>query len=76
MTREELQENIKKSLPDKPQLAEAMATLTNANEQVDEIDSLLGDLNSKIIEANELDSEMGNLEEEAKEIEKAEEEAQ
>ncbi len=69
MTRDELQDNIKNSLPDKPQLAEAMAALTNANEQVDEIDSLLGDLNSKILEANELDSEIGNLEEEEKEIE-------
>ncbi len=75
MTRDQLQENIKNSLPDKPQLAEAMAALTTANEQVDEIDSLLGDLNSKILEANELDSEMGNLEEEAKEIEEAEEQA-
>lgn len=75
MTREELQENIKNSLPNKPQLAEAMATLTNANEQVNEIDSLLGDLNGKILEANELDSKIGNLQEEAKKAEEAEKQA-
>ncbi len=73
MTREELQQNIKDSLPNNPELAETMAVLTNASDSINEIDSLLGDLNSKIQEANMLDGEIGKAEEECKQIEEAEE---
>ncbi len=73
MTREELQQNIKDSLPNSPQLAETMATLTNASDSVNEIDSLLKDLNGKIQEANAMDGQIGSLEEECKQIEEAEE---
>ena len=44
MTREQLQENIKKAIPGTPNIGEALAAALEANEQISEIDALLGQL--------------------------------
>ncbi len=64
MSREELQENLKSALPNMPDLSDAIAKLTEANEQINEIDSLLGDLNGLIVEAQSIDGELEGLVEE------------
>lgn len=58
MTREELQANIKNSLPNAPQLADSMALLVEANEQISEIDSCLGELNKLILDTQAIDAEI------------------
>ena len=46
MTREQLQENIKGAMPDAPNVSAALAAAIEANEQISEIDALLGELNT------------------------------
>ena len=58
MSKDELQENIKSALPNAPQLADAMASLAAANDQINEIDSCLSDLNSLISDAQDLESQI------------------
>ena len=58
MSKDQLQENIKSALPDAPQLAEAMASLATANDQINEIDSCLGDLKSLMNDAQKIDAEL------------------
>ncbi len=58
MTREELQANIKGSLANVPEVAEAVSALVEANEQINEIESLLGDLNKLTVDTNSLIKEI------------------
>ena len=74
MTRDQLQENIKTSLPNQPGLADAIAKLTAASRDINEIDALLGDLNGYIEEAKSLDNEI-SLKQGEYDDAKAEEEA-
>lgn len=75
MTRDELQQNIAGSLPDMPEVAEAMAALTNASELVDEIDNCLGDLNKLIANTKAIDDLIETKQGEYEAAVKAEEEA-
>ena len=50
MTKDELQANIKKSMPDAPGLGTALAKLAAASSEIAQIDSLLGSLNSLILD--------------------------
>ncbi len=64
MTREELQANIEGSLEDVPEIAAAVSALVEANEQINEIDSLLGDLNELILDTQDIESQIEVKEEE------------
>jgi hypothetical protein len=58
MTRDELQKNIQGALPDVPGVADALAALTAASEEVDEIDSLLGDLNTLLRDTQDIENQI------------------
>ncbi len=45
MSRDQLQENIRKSMPNAPDVSDALAKMTEASGLLDEVDALLGDLN-------------------------------
>ncbi len=75
MTRDELQENIKGAMPNTPEIADAVAALTAASEEVGEIDSCLGELNKLITDTQLIDEEIELKNEEYEAALKAEEEA-
>ncbi len=71
MSRDQLQENIRGALPNNPEIADALAAMTEANEQLNEVDSLLGDLNDLIQDTKGIEQEMDSIQ---KAAEKAAEE--
>lgn len=75
MTRDELQENIKNSLPNTPEIADAVAALTAASEQVNEIDSCLGELNKLISDTQLIENEIADKQEQYEAAVEAEEAA-
>lgn len=75
MTRDELQENIKGAMPNTPEIADAVAALTAASEEVGEIDSCLGELNKLITDTQLIEEEIELKNEEYEAAVKAEEEA-
>ena len=61
MTRDELQSNIKKSAADlglPAEIGDATAMLMSASDKLDEVDGLLGDLNSLILDNQKLETEI------------------
>ena len=58
MSRQDLQENIKEALPNNPELGEALAAMTEASQEIDDIDSLLGDLHSLIDDTQQIEDEL------------------
>jgi len=52
MTQAELSKNISKSMPDSPNIAQALAKYTLASKELGQIDGLLSDLNSVILDTN------------------------
>ncbi|MCD7780671.1 MAG: hypothetical protein LUH05_08380 [Candidatus Gastranaerophilales bacterium] len=64
MTRDELQENIKNALPNTPEIADAVAALTAASEEVDEIDANLSELNTLINDTQSIEEEIEAKQEE------------
>ena len=58
MTREELQDGIKSSLSSVPEVGDAISAAVEANAQIAEIDSKLGDLNSLITDTQEIEAEI------------------
>ena len=58
MTRDELQKNIKAAMPNTPEIADAVAALTAASEEVAEIDNCLGELNKLITDTQLIDDEI------------------
>ena len=75
MTRDELQENIKGAMPNTPEIADAVAALTAASEEVAEIDNCLGELNKLITDTQLIDEEIELKNTEFEAAKKAEEEA-
>lgn len=75
MTRDELQENIKGAMPNTPGIADAVAALTAASEEVGEIDTCLGELNKLITDTQLIDEEIELKNTEFEAAKKAEEEA-
>ncbi len=75
MTRDELQQNIKGAMPNTPEIADAVAALTAASEEVGEIDSCLGELNKLITDTQLIDEEIELKNEEYEAAKKAEEKA-
>ncbi len=61
MTRDELQENIKANIPDFPSIGEALSLATEANAELHEITSLLGDYNKLIKDSQNIDQQIGAL---------------
>ena len=62
MTREQLQANIASALPNSPNLASALSKVLEANEQISEIDGLLGELKTLITDSANLQDEIKALE--------------
>ena len=60
MTKDELQANIRKSMPDAPGLGNALAKLTAARAEIAQIDSLLGSLNGLILEVEGLNLDISS----------------
>ncbi len=58
MTQEELQENIKSSLSNVPEVGDAVSAAVAANAQIAEIDTKLGELNSLIADTKEIEDEI------------------
>lgn len=58
MSKEQLAINIKNSMPDSPNIAKAMALMIEANEQIAEIDSLLGSLNLLILDTQQIENDI------------------
>ncbi len=58
MTRQQLQNNISDSLGDLPGISSSVSALVEANEQINEIDSLLGDLSTLIYTVQSLETEI------------------
>ena len=58
MTREELQAGIKSSLSNVPEVGDALSAAIEANAQITEIDTKLGDLNSLIADTKEIESKI------------------
>ena len=75
MTRDELQDNIKNAMPNTPEIADAVAALTAASEEVNEIDSCLGELNKLITDTQLIEDEIEVKTTEYEAAVKAEEEA-
>ena len=78
MTREDLQNNIKTSLSNVPEVGDAISAAIEANAQITEIDSKLGELNSLIADTKEIEAEIEAKTQQydaCKEAEKAEAEA-
>lgn len=76
MTRDELQANIKNSLPNTPEIADAVAKLTAASELVNEIDSCLGELNNLILDTQAIDAEIDVKQGEYDAVKEAEKQAE
>lgn len=79
MTREDLQNNIKTSLSNVPEVGDAISAAIEANAQITEIDSKLGELNSLIADTKEIEAEIEAKTQQydaCKEAEEAEAEAQ
>ena len=73
MTRDELQENIQGSLSEVPEVGNAISAAIAANDQLNEIDSHLGELNKLIQDTKNIETEIGLKQQEyeaAKEAEK------
>ena len=62
MTREELQTNIQAALPNSPNLSSALSKVLQANEQISEIDGLLGELKCLLTSSADLQDEIDALE--------------
>ena len=62
MTREQLQANIASALPNSPNLSRALSEVLEANEQISEIDGLLGELKTLITDSANLQDEIKALE--------------
>ncbi len=75
MTKEQLQTNIEKSLPDNSAIAKALAKLVSASEEINELDVLLGSLKGLILETNSLQSGIESKEADYQNALSAEEEA-
>ena len=78
MTRNDLQNNIKSSLSSIPEVGDAISAAIEANAQITEIDSKLGELNSLIADTQEIESKIEAKTQQydaCKEAEKAQEEA-
>ena len=58
MTRKELQDGIKSSLSNVPEVGDALSAAIEANAQITEIDTKLGDLNSLIADTKEIESKI------------------
>jgi len=58
MTKEELEANISKSMPDSPNLAKALSKFVTASREMAEVDSLLGSLNDLIIDTNVIEQDI------------------
>ena len=61
MTKDQLSQNIKDALPGMPEVADALALVTEANSEVHEISSLLGDLRNLIDKNKCIDSQIDAL---------------
>ena len=73
MTREELQAGIKSSLSNVPEVGDAISAAIEANAQITEIDTKLGDLNSLIADTKEIESKIEAKTQQKDACEKAEE---
>ena len=71
MTKEELEANLSKSMPDSPNLAKALAKYVTASRELAEVDSLLGTLNSLIVDTNTIEMDLANKNEALKKAEEA-----
>ncbi len=60
MTKEELQANISKAMPDSPNLAKALAAYVTASRELGEIDSLLDSLNGIILDTRGVELDLKN----------------
>ena len=58
MTKDELQNNIRGSLEGTPEVADAVSAMLEANEQIAEIDTCLGDLNKLIQDTQALEADI------------------
>ncbi|MBQ4078965.1 hypothetical protein IJD15_07285 [bacterium] len=58
MTREELQKNVKGALGHIPEVGEAVSALLEANDQINEIDSCLGELNNLITDTQDIEQQI------------------
>ena len=58
MSRKDLQDNIKSSLSNVPEVGDAISAAIEANAQITEIDSKLGELNSLITDTKEIEDEI------------------
>ena len=80
MTREQLQENIKGAIPGAPNVADALNAAIEANEQIADIDALLGELNTLTIDTKAIEDELNAcdklLNPDAQEVPAATEEAE
>ena len=80
MTREQLQENIKGAIPGAPNIADALNAAIEANEQIADIDALLGELNTLTIDTKAIEDELNAcdklLNPDAQEVPAATEEAE
>ena len=63
MTRDELNENIKNALPEAPAAGDALAALTAASADVNEMDTYLGKLDELIQDTHSIDQEIKGLNE-------------
>ncbi len=75
MSREQLQQNIKGAMPNAPAAADAVAALTAASEDVNEMDSYLASLNKLIQDTNKIDADIKSLDAAQEAAEQAAEEA-
>ena len=58
MTKEELEANISKSMPNSPNLAKALAKFVTASREMAEVDSLLGTLNNLVIDTKVIEADI------------------
>ncbi len=72
MSRDELQQNIKGALPNAPEVADALAAMTAASEQINEIDSYLGELSDLIADTQNIEDQLSVKQEEYEAAKEAE----
>lgn len=58
MTQEQLQQNIKDAFPGAPNIGDALAAALKANEQIADVDGLLGELNTLILDTRTIEDEL------------------
>ena len=58
MTREQLQTNIKDAMPGAPNIGDALSAAVEANEQIADIDGLLGELSTLTIDTKKIEDEL------------------